>query len=304
MTSEPLKYLKPLKKSDLIGIAASSSPFNRDAFLEGIQILQSFGFQTFYRDDIFEQKDYLAGGDQRRAEELIELLEKPDIKAILFARGGYGMMRVLPQLEKYKTQKLTPKIICGYSDVTPLLLYINQKWNWPCFYGPVVAKDISHKSDPLTINSLKESLSSKNKQSFLFEETEVLQKGEAEGKISGGCLSMINATLATPYEIESDNKILFLEDINEKPYQVDRMLTQLKLAGKFNKVRGFIFGSFEKGAEAQNYKEVIQDCLSDFNVPILFNFPFGHGPKKVTLAMGLKLAIDNKHLTYLESPYS
>lgn len=297
--------LKPqaLKKGDTIGIAAPASPFDVNEFKKGVQTLESFGFKIHFRKDIFEKKSYLAGSDQRRSQELIDLLEDPNIQALFFARGGYGMMRLIPYLEQHTLQP-TPKIILGYSDLTTLFLYLYKKYQMISFYGPVVAKDLSCNLNEVTKeNLLKTITQTKPLGPFCFLQTETIRDGITEGILIGGCLSLVLASLGTPYEMDTQNKILFLEDINEKPYSVDRMLTQLKQSGKLNKVNGILFGSLENGGSLDHFSEIVSEVLSDFKGPILFNFPSGHSATKITLPLGIKVRLDatKKELTYLES---
>ncbi|MBX7147501.1 LD-carboxypeptidase [bacterium] len=299
-----MKKAKQLRDGDIIGIAASASPFEKDKFLAAVEHLRSKDYKVFYKDDIFEKKNYLAGNDARRAKELLSLLSNKKINALFFARGGYGMMRILPFVDKMMKPS-HPKIVMGYSDITPLLNYLTQKKKWITFYGPVVAKDLTPPVDLLTEKTLFQTLTGiVQKPFYQFDETVCLKKGRAQGMLTGGCLSLIISTLATPYELDTTNKILFFEDINEKPYAVDRMLTQLKLAGKLKKAKGIIFGNFVNGGENEHYIETIKDVLKDFKGPVLYNFPAGHGAQKVTLAFGAKVELNatNKTLKYLESP--
>lgn len=296
--------LKPsaLKPGDTIGIAASASHFDKEQFLIGVHNLKEHGFSVYYRPDIFEKERYLAGSDQRRIEELYELLENPEIKALLFARGGYGLLRLLPLLKKKKI-KSSPKIILGYSDITSLFIYLYQEYGWVTFYGPVVAKDFSSSLNEATRNHFYNAITkTKPLGPFSFEETSCIHGGQASGVMVGGCLSLVVASLGTPFEIQTKNKILFLEDTNEKPYSIDRMLTQLILAEKLDQVKGIIFGSFSNGGELAHIEEAVRDVLKDFKGPVLFNFPAGHGPLKVTLPLGIQanLDADQCRLSYLE----
>ena len=292
-----------MKPGDLIGIAASASPFDVEEFKHGVDHLEKMGFKIFHRSDIFEKKSYLAGSDARRAEELLELLKNPEIKAVFFARGGYGLMRILSTIDG-DILKIPPKIVMGYSDITALLVYLYQKYGWVTFYGPVVAKDLSVNMHEMTLKYLQDAVTgTKALGPFVFDEVTSNGKGSAEGILVGGCLSLVRSLLATPYELSMDDKIVFLEDINEKPYAVDRMLTQLVLAGRLKKVKGIIFGNFVNGGDATHFQETALDVLRDFKGPILFNFPAGHGPLKVTLPLGIKARIsaEGKKLEYLES---
>lgn len=298
-----LKKPAALKTGDTIRIVASSSPFDKAAFLAGVTLLESWGFNIKYQKNIFDREPYLAGSDQRRFDELASALADNTTKAILFARGGYGAMRLLALLDK-KRIKTPPKIILGYSDLTALLNYFEQRLNWATFYGPVVAKDMSATSDSATLNSLKAALTStKPLGEFNFNESLCLKSGKATAPITGGCLSIITSLMGTPYEINTNEKILFLEDINEKPYQIDRMLTQLKLAGKFKKCCGVIFGSLNGPNPHAHYEQTVMSVLGNLKIPILMNFPAGHSPIKITLPLGVNVCLDakKKSLTYLES---
>ena len=297
-----LQKPKVLRPGDTIGIAASASPFDPEAFEKGIALIRSLGFRVFHRPDIFEKKTYLAGSDDRRCRELIGFFENPAIKAIFFARGGYGMMRLLPHLRRHRFTG-PAKIVLGYSDLTSLLLHLTQQRKWVSFYGPVVARDLSSEMSEETKRYLVEAITRETPVGpFTFDECVAVRKGTCEGALTGGCLSLVVASLGTPFEIDTTNKILLLEDINEKPYSVDRMLTQLVLAGKLKRVKGLLFGHFVNGGEVAHFEETIRDVLRDFSGPILFNFPAGHGEVKVTLPMGIRVRIDagKKRVTYLE----
>lgn len=300
-----MKTLKPhaLKPGSTIRVVASASPFEKDAFFRGTDLLRSLDWKVTYQANIFSKRPYLAGDDTRRFEELVAALTDPTADAIFFARGGYGSMRLLPQLEKLKL-KLTPKILLGYSDLTSLHTYFYQRYGWVTFYGPVVAKDMSNNMDELTLNALKLAVThTKALGKLKFDDVNAIKKGKAEGIITGGCLSLIVSHMGTPFELDTKNKVLFLEDINEKPYAIDRMLTQLKLASKFKHCRGIVFGSLAGANPLEHYVETILDVLRDFDFPILFNFPAGHSEKKITLPLGVKVKIDsrNRSLTYLEA---
>lgn len=300
-----MKLLKPeaLKSGDAIRIVASSSPFEKRHFFKGVAFLKSLGFKIKYEKGIFSKKHYLAGTDARRAHELVKALNDQSAKAVLFARGGYGMMRLLPFLDKAKlTQK--PKIVLGYSDITALLGYLHHCLKWVCFYGPVVAKDIHAGASKDTLNSFYTGLTKKEPLDvFKFKDTITVTRGRVTAPITGGCLSLMVSLMGTPYEIDTDNKILFLEDVNEQPYQIDRMLMQLKLGKKFKKCRGLVFGSLAPKNKASHYIDTIKGVVKEYGFPVLFNFPAGHGHKQITLPLGVRACLDTakQSLTYLES---
>jgi len=285
----------PLKKGDTLGIAAPAGPFKKSLFLKGVQQLKKVGFQVHYSKNIFSQKNYLAGSDQRRSHELNSLLSGPT-KAILFARGGYGTQRILPLL----TKKIRPKVVVGSSDLTILLNVLWQHHKLPSYYGPMVAP---HFNFPKNAQRLKKMLTDPHS---LFRQSlkarEILKKGQAEGRLIGGCLSLLVATLGTPWEVETKNSILFLEDTQEQPYAIDRMLTQLWQAGKFRSVKGIVFGTFRLGKSLflPQTKSVIRDCLKNFKGPILWGIPFGHCPQPLFIPLGGKGKISRDRLIITE----
>lgn len=294
----PLKKITVLQKNDLIRIVAPSSPFDKQAFMAGVSVLKQWGFKIRYQKDIFAKKDYLAGDDKRRACELIAALRDKKTKAILFARGGYGVMRLLPYLDKARLNP-KPKIVLGCSDITPLLDYCRTRFGWPTFYGPnVISEGLHNEKDVLTRSAFLQCLTAKK--AWLkktFPQSKIMRHGTAVAPIVGGCLTLICATMGTPYEMNTDNKILFLEDTGEKPYRIDRLLTQLKLAGKFKKCRGIIFGASLAHASMQENIKLIRDVLGEFRIPIVFNFPMGHTKQMVTVPLGVKAKLDTQKKT-------
>lgn len=293
-----------LKPGAKIQIVASSSPFEKQAFLKGVKHLESLGFEVQYRKDIFDKKYYLAGSDKRRAEELIAALYDKNSDAILFARGGYGAARLIPFLEK-KKKAPEKKIVMGYSDVTVLMLYLYKRWGMPGFYGPVVAKEISEYSERQIQNKYFKILEGEKKLPYKNKVLKVIGSGKAKGIMVGGCLTLVSQSIGTPYEIETKNKILFLEDVNEKPYAIDRYLTHLKLAGKFNGVKGVIFGSLSGPNPLKHYEETLKDIFAEYLFPVVMNFPAGHLLDKTVLPLGGRVSLDTdkKLVEILELPF-
>ncbi|MFH1652835.1 MAG: LD-carboxypeptidase [Pseudomonadota bacterium] len=287
-----MKKSKALKNGSTIGIAASSSPFDRNAFMHGVHLLEKLGFKTFYRQDIFDQNRYLAGNDERRAEELMHLFRTKKIDAIMFARGGYGSQRIIPLLDEESIQK-HKKPIVGFSDLTPLLNYLKQKLGVPSFYGPVITQ-LGKNPDDMTKNSLIDALTKTSPMGMLpSNNAKTLKAGFASGKLVGGCLSLINSSIGTPYEIDTHDTVLFIEDIGEKVYVLDRMLTQLKNGLKLKTVKGIIFGKIlPPEGEPHNIEEMILDVMNNFAGPIIFDYPSGHTSKFVTLPLGVNVELN------------
>ncbi|MCP5467880.1 MAG: LD-carboxypeptidase [Deltaproteobacteria bacterium] len=305
---EVLKKPKALQKGDKIQIIAPASSFDREAFLRGIAKIQSWGFEVIYRPDIFEKKFYLAGDTSRRVDELVGALYDPTVQAIFCARGGYGAMQLLPALENLSPVP-EPKIFVGYSDLTVLLNFFHQKWNWPVFHGPVVAKDIGDKLDQSAEESLLACLMSVKTLGRLAPEGlkplfADRHHAPVEAEMVGGCLSLVVCSLGTSYQLETQGKILYLEDVGERLYEIDRMLTHLRLAGLFAEVKGIVFGPLE---DAHHDPEVVEallkDLLGDLNIPVLMGFPSGHITGSWTLPFGVRIRLESKSpaLIFLES---
>ena len=276
----PATILPPqLLTGDTVGIVAPASNIDRNALAAGCERLRALGYVPYFLDSILDRDIYFAGSVQRRVAELEHMFAKPEVRAIVCARGGYGCNHLLPHL---KIEKLleNPKPFVGYSDITTLLTLFADN-GMTTFHGPMVTKDFAHENgvDSESWNAVLASPTA-YEQLFPREQIEALVPGEAEGVWYGGCLSILVASLGTPYEIHTDGTILLLEDINAKPYQVDRMLMQLKLAGKFDSVRGVLFGEMldcvQPSGQDYRLQEIILNVLSEFQIPIAFGYPSGH----------------------------
>lgn len=285
----------------MVRIAAPASPFPATPFKRGVRLLQKQGFKVRYRKDIFANHRHLAGDDKRRLAELKEALTDTESQALLFARGGYGTQRLLPLLGKVRP---APKVIVGLSDLTVLLGFLWQKYSLPSLYGPLVAPHLENTKNTVRLGQALTQAKFFSKQRITAQE--VLKNGSATGTLMGGCLSLIVSTLGTPYECDTKGSILFLEDTHEEPYAVDRMLTQLKQAGKFKGVRGIVLGTFRlRGVLFPNkIREVVLDCLRDFRGPILWGVRFGHCPDPLIIPFGVPGKIDGKRLLITKGFFS
>lgn len=270
----------PLSPGDTVGIIAPASPIERDQFDAGCAALRSLGYEIFYFDSIFERQRYFSGSLQRRVEEFHAMFSRPEIKAVVCARGGYGCNYLLPEID-VDLITTNPKIFVGYSDVTSLLTYINDATGLITFHGPMVAKDFAQPCG-IDVKSWQGTLSGEPAQMVFPAGSEVvaLIRGYAEGRLYGGCLSMLAASMGTPFDIQTDGTILFVEDIGTKPYQVDRMLMQLKLGGKLDGVRGILFGQMVDCEPAPGSDYTIQDVVGsiagDLGIPVAYGFRSGH----------------------------
>lgn len=294
MTS--ISHLQP---GDTIGIAAAASHFSRDAFLEGVTLLEKMGYRVIYRPDIFERAHELAGTDARRLDELHDLFSRRDVKAILFARGGWGMQRIVSQLDRALIEK-NPKLILGYSDLTTLHLYLYGAFQWPFIYGPVVAKDLALSFSDDARCSLDSALTGSYKNRTLTLTTaHAIRSGTVAAPIVGGCLTLLMTASGTPYGVPFKNKILFIEDVGEKPYAIDRMLTHLRETGRLDGIRGVLCGQFKNCGDDQRLQEIIIDHFDRDQVPIIWNAPYGHGHNMHCLPLGISCTLTANQLVTL-----
>ena len=314
MSSTNPQRVKPraLRPGDTVGIVAPASNVKKAELEAGCEALRSAGYRPFYLDSILEKDLYFAGSATRRARELEEMFTREDVRAIVCARGGYGSNYLLEELDLEKV-KGHPKIFVGYSDLTSLLTYFSDAAGLVTFQGPMVAKDWSH-ADGVDLASWQAAVSGATAWDVpVGTEVRGLVEGEAEGVLYGGCLSILVASLGTPYEINTDGAILFLEDLAAKPYQIDRMLMQLKLGGLLDNVRGVVFGEMVQCVQItdQGYtlEEVVMRIVGDLGVPVAFGVRSGHvTSRNITLPFGvqarLSVAKDKVVLRISESAIS
>jgi muramoyltetrapeptide carboxypeptidase len=246
----------------------------------GIEELEALGFRVRRRDDIADRHLYLAGPDGRRVEEVRELFLDPEVRAVFCARGGYGWPRILSHLD-WEELGRDPKPLVGFSDATPALGLMVDRAGVVSVHGPMVAWDLRQGEQGYDREMLLRLLMRDEPIGVLSPPgLKVLRPGEAEGPLAGGCLSLVAATLGTPYAPDLDGRILFLEDWASKPFQIDRMLHHLRHAGALDGVRGIVFGEMLdcRQTEADDYsvEEVVLDCLDGSGFPVLYGFPSGH----------------------------
>ena len=291
MSSSTTPRIKPpaLRPGDTVGIVAPASNIKRSELEAGCEALRRAGYRPFYFDSILDQDLYFAGSVERRTRELEEMFVRDDVRAIVCARGGYGANYVLAKIEAH------PKIFVGYSDPTALLTYFSDALGLVTFHGPMVAKDWAQ-ADRVDLASWQAALTSATAWDLNLgtdSGASGLVDGAGEGILYGGCLSILVASLGTPFEIKTAGKILFLEDVAEKPYRIDRMLMQLKLAGKLDEVRGVIFGEMVDCQQTANQgytlEEVILRIVGSLRVPVAYGVRSGHVTAgNITLPIGVR----------------
>ena len=274
---------------DTIGVVAPSSPFNKERFYQGINVLESMGFRTYIPDDLFLKKGHLAGSDIHRAALVNRLVADKKIKAIICARGGFGSIKILPLLDFESVQK-NPKIFIGFSDITTLLSVLYIKCGLVTFHGPVVTSlsDATHR----TKESMLSALSSGMKLEITTKRGVVIKSGFAFGPVLGGNLTTLCHLVGTSFEPNFNKHILFLEDRGEASYRIDRMLIQMKLSGCFNGLLGLVLGSFMDCGKPDEIHSIISDIFKDINIPIITGFEIGHGLDNITIPIGIEATLN------------
>ena len=313
--------IKPprLKEGDTIGLIAPGSYIDESELEDSISNLEDMGFKTYHTDNILERYGYLAGTDKNRIDDVNHMFENKEVAGIVCARGGYGCNRILPDLD-YELIRTNPKVLVGYSDITSLLYGIYSQTGLITFHGPVgistfndysvnyLEDMIMKDSTGLELVSADESPEKDNDAYSIY----TISNGKAEGELVGGNLSIIASLLGTPYDVDYKGKILYLEDIGEEPYRIDRMLTELLLAGKLGEVNGIALGVFvdcevkkrkPSFEESLTLKEVLIDRLAGLGVPVIYGLSFGHISSKFTLPFGTRAELDTykQTITMLES---
>ena len=280
-----MHYPERLNKDDIVAITTTSGICDATRLKNGIRTLEKLGLKVKVMDSCYARHgEYLAGKDDLRVRNLHEAFADKRIKGILAARGGYGAGRLLPHLD-YDLIRRNPKVFVGFSDVTALHIVLNQFCNLATFHGPMPASCFGDpKPDPLTVTSFADAVF-QNTSHIRLPATTVLHPGQATGMLIGGNLSVIASTLGTPYEIKTRGRILFLEEIQEVPYRVDRLLLQLKLAGKFSDATGIAFGDFSPES-LETLHIAIQELVVPEGKPTIWGLPCGHTSPNFTLPLG------------------
>jgi muramoyltetrapeptide carboxypeptidase len=294
--------LNSLRPSATIGIVAPASPESINLIDSKIASFESLGFRIKKGKHLYDNYGYLAGSDKDRAEDLNTMFEDKDVQAIVCLRGGYGSVRMAPYLD-LKLIKRNPKPFFGYSDITLLLNYISSKCKFTTFHGPMITSnfnDISTKEYFLKIISHDNSKVIYDLKDICHDNYLIWNKKDFSGNIVGGNLSIVCSTIGTPYEVKFNNNILLVEDVNESPYSVDRMFSQLISCGKLQKVSGIMLGYFTNCVSKDNklnIEEIIKEKLIPLNIPIIQGFKIGHDYPNITFPIGSKFKfLSNKNL--------
>ncbi len=302
---------KPLKPNSQIALVAPAGPVTDNQLVSTQDTLLKMGFKTQFTQRILNRKGYLAGNDSERLDDLHEAFTNQNIDAILCIRGGYGSARIIDKIN-YQLIKQNPKIFIGFSDITALLNSIWQKTGLITFHGVVGTSDFSEYTTKQFHHAFNGYLSDDKQLTSNDGALDFLCPGTVNGRLVGGNLAIVNSLIGTGFDIDFTDKIVFIEDVAEAPYKIDRMLTQLLLAGKLQKAAGLILGKF-KGCDIDNVEitsknslslnEVFIDRLANLNIPIIKNFSFGHVKNQAIFPVGAKVEINSKSksLKLLES---
>jgi muramoyltetrapeptide carboxypeptidase len=302
----PIVRPKIISQGGTVAIVAPAGPIDqRNDFMRGVAAFERMGFRVRFNEAIFRSTGYLAGPDGERVEELMRAFEDPDVQAIVSLRGGYGCSRLITGIDQGRMRNQA-KIFMGFSDLTTLHLYFRRRFGWVTFHGPMATSPALANMGPEQQQHLVRLWTDPYYlPSLTFPELQTWVPGSSEGELIGGCLSLVVASLGTPYEPVMDGKILFLEDLGEPPYRIDRMLTQLRLARKLDGITGILLGEFKEcdpSTQGQTAEDTLKDLLVGLEIPVLANFPSGHGSENWVLPMGIRVRLDadNRRLDFLE----
>lgn len=297
---------KRLQRGDVVGVIAPASPPRIHELQRGVKFLQQLGLQVVLGKHIFKSHGYLAGTDDERLADFHDMIADSKVKAIFSARGGYGTARFAERID-YELIKQHPKIIWGYSDMTYLHLAIQQRSNIITFHGPMIASDLGqHHVNTITKQSVNQLFAP---MSIWYSEAisrlQVIVNGKASGQLIGGNLTLITSTLGTPFEIDTIGKILLIEEIGEHPYQVDRMLNQLRLAGKLDEVAGIVVGDFSSITTSKlslSLQDVLDHYFKTLLCPVMTGFKIGHEALNIGVPLGAQAMLDTKTKTMIVQP--
>ncbi|MDZ7742894.1 MAG: LD-carboxypeptidase [Bacteroidota bacterium] len=283
-----------LKKGDQVMIVAPARKISREEVKAARKILESWYLKVEYGPYLFREYHQFAGSDKERLEDFQVALDDPDIKAIICARGGYGSVRIIDQLDFTRFFK-NPKWIVGYSDITVFHSHINRHYGIETLHAEMPLNFGKEKTKEETLTSLKDALFG-NLKTYTLPYTVNNRQGHAEGILTGGNLSMLYSLMGSPSDINTENKILFIEDLDEYLYHVDRMMMNLKRSGKLDRLAGLIVGGLSDMndnsiAFGKTANEIVQEHIEEYDYPVCFDFPAGHVPDNRALIMGREVSL-------------
>jgi muramoyltetrapeptide carboxypeptidase len=292
---------RALRPGDRIAVVAPASAFARDQFDAGLVEIRALGFEPVFEETVFDRHlGYLAGTAETRAAAFARAWADPSIAAVIAVRGGYGSVQLLPRLDA-ASFAATPKAFIAYSDNTSILTWLTQACGSVGFHGPMLEGRLARGAEGYDRDSFERCLTRAGPAGDITHpHLETLSPGESAGVLTGGTLTQLTASLGTPFAFDPPaGAVLFLEDVAERPYRVDRLLTQLKLSGVFARASAIVFGEMARCDEPGGHpaiRDVIRDVLDGFAGPVLFGLPSGHtsGPT-LTLPFGVQARVVGHH---------
>lgn len=293
---------KPLKKGDKIGLIGTSGPIAEERINPAIKSIEAMGLEVTLGDSCMKKHGFLSGDDDTRANDINTMFKDKSINGIFAIRGGYGSARLLDKID-YRSIKKNPKVFAGYSDITALHNVINKKCNLITFHTPMAGTEFYKGVDEYTMKYFIKNIFTSEPLGILNNpkdnEIKTLFSGKAEGQLVGGNLSIITSLMGTPYEIDTKGKILFIEDVDEYPYKIDRMLLQLKQAGKLKNAAGIILGSWTgctagENANSLTLMEIFKEIIATEKRPTVYNLECGHCMPTISLPLGGKASINTE----------
>ncbi len=296
---------RPLRAGDVVAIVAPAGPVDPARLSRGIARLSAAGYVPETAEGILERDGFLAGDDAHRAAQLDWALSLPEARAVMAARGGYGTTRLLPLVDWRKAARRR-MLVVGYSDVTAILSYAATRLGLTGIHGPMAAADLALRPDAESLDAFVRLAAGRVAPREPWgPPCERLRGGAAEGVLCGGCLSVVTALLGTPYEPDFRGALLFLEDVKENAYRLDRMLTQWIQSGRLARIAGIVAGAVAPvgGESGDDIRRVFAAAGKRLSVPVWYGFPAGHEGRNVALPFGVRARIDGRgRLFLLESP--
>ncbi|OGP79236.1 MAG: hypothetical protein A2Z13_05775 [Deltaproteobacteria bacterium RBG_16_64_85] len=295
----------PLRKGDVIAVVAPGGPVEPARLARGLARLAAAGFVPEAAKGLLDREGYLAGDDGHRTAQIEWALAHPKARAVMAARGGYGTTRLLPLID-WKKAALHPRLLIGYSDMTAILAYVSTRLGLAAIHGPMAAADLAVRPDGGAIDAFIRLVGGRvTPREPWGGPCERLRGGAVEGVLTGGCLSVLTAMLGTPYEPDFRGALLFLEDVREPPYRIDRMLTQWVQSGRLRKIAGIVAGNISpmKNEGEEEIRRVFAAAGRQLSVPVWWGFPAGHARPNYPLPFGVRARIDARgRIFLLESP--
>ncbi len=287
----PLLRPKPLQKGDTIGIVASSYAPRPRWLARGIRALERAGYAVIVDPELSTVRRYMRAEDERRAARFTEMWIDPRVDAVIGGTGGYGAVRMLPYLDP-AIFSAHPKAFVGYSDITVLHIWLERLAGLRAFHGPTVDDLIPSARDATTSSLLTALTTARPPTRRGRDAARSVRPGRATGRLVGGNLALVQQTIGTPYEIDTTDAILFLEEVRDPMSFVDERLVQLRATGLLAKVRGIVFGHLSLDrSEEDDFEDFVLDLVADLGVPVLMDFPAGHDSPNLTLPLGTEVEL-------------